>query len=237
MNLKNRLTRFTVALALAGTISAQIPASSGTAMAQDDYPGSGGGGGTVRGLIQATVFLLVGYGVYGTLTDKRGGVPPVDPGAGGAPPVIGAENNKPIWDVLDGNEDWKTLASQTDKAGLKDTLRSEGPYTMFAPTTAAFGALPADTLSDLEKPENADKMKGLLSFHVIKGKYTIEELKALTMNKPEGVQLETIVPGQSVTITNDGGLKINGVAIIETDIPASNGVIHPLGTVMTPPAP
>lgn len=238
MRFNNRLTRFTVALAIAGTISAQIPMSGGTAMAQDDYIGSGGGGGTVRGLIQGAVFLLVGYGIYGTVTDRRGGgVPPVgtDPNA---VPVIGDEEKKPIWDVLNGNEDFKNLAVATEQAGLKETLRSEGPYTAFAPTTAAFSAIPPETMADLQRPENAEKMRTLLSYHVVKGSYTIEQLKTATANNAAGVQLETLVPGQTVTVTNDAtGLRINGIMIVETDIPASNGVIHAIGTVLSAPAP
>lgn len=239
MRFNNRLTRFTVALAIAGTISAQIPMSGGTAMAQDDYIGSGtGGGGTVRGLIQGAVFLLVGYGIYGTLTDRRGGVPPVATDPAGVVPVVGDEEKKPIWDVLNGNEDFKNLAVATEQAGLKETLRSEGPYTAFAPTTAAFSAIPAETMADLQRPENAERMRTLLAYHVVRGSYTIEQLKAAATANTAGVQLETLVPGQTVTVTNDAtGLKINGILVVETDIPASNGVIHPIGTVLSAPAP
>lgn len=242
MNFKSRLMRLAVALALAATISAQIPMSRTAALAQDDIyePPGGDDSGGVRGLIQATVFLLVGYGIYGTLTDRqKGGVPPVDPtgaGGSGAIPPPGTTNTtelRGLFDTASNNADFGTFADKADKAGLKGALNSEGPYTIFAPTNAAFAALPAETLADLEKPENSPKMRALLSYHIIKGRFTIEQLKQL----PEGSKLDTLLEGQQVTITNEGGLKVNGVPVVESDIEATNGIIHPIGTVLTPPAP
>jgi uncharacterized surface protein with fasciclin (FAS1) repeats len=234
MSLKSRVIRFAVALSIAGAISAQIPLNSGTALAADSYGGGGGGGG--RTLITATVLALVGYGIYATVTGS--GVPaPVGttPGTTGTG-VIGVAGGEPIYDVCEKHEDLNTFAKAADAAGLKEKLRSPGPYTAFVATNMAFNQLDQNVLTDMLKPENKDKLAALVSLHVVNGAFNIEQLKSETQKAgTDGFKAPTI-NGQTLTITNDGGLKVNGVAVTESDILASNGVIHPIQAVLMPPA-
>ena len=120
-----------------------------------------------------------------------------------------------------------TLTAALTAAGLVDTLKGAGPFTVFAPTDAAFAALPAGTVEDLLKPENKDKLIAILTYHVIAGKVMSTDLS-------EGLKAKT-VNGAEVTITLDGGAKVNGVVISTADIAASNGVIHVIDSVILPP--
>jgi uncharacterized surface protein with fasciclin (FAS1) repeats len=234
MSLKSRVIRFALALSIAGAISAQIPLNSGTALAADSYGGGGGGGG--RTLITATVLGLVGYGIYATVTGA--GVPaPVgtNPTGAGAAAVIVAGGD-PIYDTCEKSEDMNTFAKAADAAGLKDKLKNPGQYTAFVATNMAFNQLDQNVLTDLLKPENKDKLAALISFHVVNGTFTIEQLKNETQKAgTDGFKVPTI-NAQTLTITNDGGLKVNGVAVTESDINCSNGVIHPIQSVLMPPA-
>ena len=242
MNLNNRFTRFAVAMGAVGMISSQIPMAGGVAFADDPYP-TGGGGGS-RGAVQAVVLGLVGIGLYSTLSDRGGNTPPpppgpIDAGGGAGANPVGAvapanSTDKPIWDTAAGNDDLTSFADTAKAADLQDKLRDAGPYTAFIPTNAAFAAIPADTMTELKKPENKAKLQALLTYHVvINKKYTIADLKAMT----DGTKLPT-ANGGSVTITNTGGvLKVDDANVVESDIPASNGIIHPISTVLAPPAP
>jgi len=233
MSLKSRVIRFALALSIAGAISAQIPLNSGTALAADDYGGGGGGGG--RTLITATVLALVGYGIYATVTGS--GVPVAAAAAATSPTgAVLLAGGEPIYDVCEKSEDLNTFAKAADAAGLKEKLRSPGPYTAFVPTNMAFNQLDQNVLTDLLKPENKDKLAAVVSIHVVNGAFNIEQLKAETQKAgTDGFKVPTI-NAQTLTVTNDGGLKVNGVAITESDIAASNGVIHPLQSVLMPPA-
>jgi len=232
MSFKTRVIRFAVALSIAGAISAQVPLNSGTALAADSYGGGGGGGG--RTLIQATVLALVGYGIYATVTGA--GVPGATPTT--APPgtVAAVAEGKPIYDVCAESEDLNTFAKAADAAGLKEKLRSPGPYTAFVATNMAFNQLDQNVLTDLLKPENKDKLAAIISFHVVNGTFNVEQLKNETQKAGTDGFKATTINGQTLTITNDGGLKVNGVAVTESDILASNGVIHPIQSVLMPPA-
>jgi uncharacterized surface protein with fasciclin (FAS1) repeats len=117
--------------------------------------------------------------------------------------------------------------SSTPPSPLADTLKGEGPFTVFAPTDAAFAALPAGTVEDLLKPENKDKLIAILTYHVIAGKVMSTDLS-------EGLKAAT-VQGSEVTITLNGGAKVNGATISTADIEASNGVIHVIDAVILPP--
>ncbi len=120
-----------------------------------------------------------------------------------------------------------TLVAAVQAAGLVDTLKGEGPFTVFAPTDAAFAALPAGTVEDLLKPENKDKLVAVLTYHVVPGKVMSTDLS-------EGMMAKT-VQGSDITITLDGGPKVNGAAISTPDVAASNGVIHVIDAVILPP--
>jgi len=124
--------------------------------------------------------------------------------------------------------DFTTLVAAVQAAGLVDTLKGEGPFTVFAPTDAAFAALPEGTVDTLLKPENKDQLVSILTYHVVPGAVMSSDLT-------EGMTAAT-VQGANVTFTLDGGAKVNGANITTADIATSNGVIHVIDTVIMPPA-
>lgn len=132
-----------------------------------------------------------------------------------------------IVDTAKGAGNFTTLLAAVEAAGLVDTLKGPGPFTVFAPTDAAFAALPAGTVEDLLKPENKDKLVGILTYHVLPAKVMSTDLS-------EGLKAAT-VQGAEVTITLDGGAKVNGAVISTADIEASNGAIHVIDSVILPP--
>ena len=131
-----------------------------------------------------------------------------------------------IVDVAVGNDDFSTLVSAVQAADLQDTLSAEGPYTVFAPSNAAFEALPDGVLDKLLEPENKDTLKEILTYHVVSGEVTSD------MIEPGDVET---VEGSTVTITTDGGEVMVNEAKVETaDVDASNGVIHSIDAVLLP---
>ena len=134
--------------------------------------------------------------------------------------------DKDIVDTAIDAGSFTTLVAAVQAAGLVDTLKSEGPFTVFAPTDAAFAALPAGTVEDLLKPENKDKLVSILTYHVLPGKVMSGDLS-------EGLKAAT-VQGSEVTVTLADGAKVNGATISAADIAASNGVIHVIDTVVLP---
>lgn len=122
---------------------------------------------------------------------------------------------------------FKTLVAAVQAAGLVDTLKGQGPFTVFAPTDEAFAKLPAGTVDDLLKPENKDKLVAVLTYHVVPGKVmaadvTGKETKAKT------------VQGSEVTINGTNGVTVDGAKVIQADIVADNGVIHVIDAVILP---
>jgi len=144
-------------------------------------------------------------------------------GAGSAPKAAD------IVDTAVAAGSFNTLVAAVKAAGLVDALKGPGPLTVFAPTDAAFAALPAGTLDDLLKPENKEKLKGILLYHVVSGKVMSTDLKGtVTPATLQGAKL-TIVAGAS-------GVTVNGATVSKADIGASNGVIHVIDAVVLPPA-
>lgn len=135
--------------------------------------------------------------------------------------------DKDIVDTAVGAGNFTTLVAAVTAAGLAETLKGPGPFTVFAPTDAAFAALPAGTVEDLLKPENKDKLVSVLTYHVVPGKVISTDLS-------EGLKATTVQGGE-VTITLEGGAKVNGATISTADIAASNGVIHVIDAVILPP--
>ena len=121
-----------------------------------------------------------------------------------------------------------TLVAAVKAAGLVDTLKSPGPFTVFGPTNAAFAKLPAGTVETLVKPENKATLTDILTYHVVAGKYKSSDLT-------DGLVLTT-VEGKKLTFTRvNGKLMINGSATVETaDVISSNGVTHVIDTVLMP---
>lgn len=123
--------------------------------------------------------------------------------------------------------DFKTLTAALESAGLIDTLKGDGPFTVFAPTDAAFRKLPAGTVDDLLKPENKDQLRKILTYHVVAGE--VPASTASTLERAETLE------GSSFSIRSaDGKLNINDATVVKADIRASNGVIHVIDTVLLP---
>jgi len=123
---------------------------------------------------------------------------------------------------------FKTLAAAVTAAGLVDTLKGAGPFTVFAPTDEAFAKLPAGTVDALLK--DIPKLKAILTYHVVAGK-----VHAADVAKLDGKSAKT-VNGAEVKVSTTGGVKLNGSAnVVKTDIECTNGVIHVLDSVILPP--
>jgi uncharacterized surface protein with fasciclin (FAS1) repeats len=132
-----------------------------------------------------------------------------------------------IVDVASKNSSFKTLVTALKAAGLVETLSGEGPFTVFAPTDAAFAKLPKATLKDLLKPENKEKLQKILTYHVVPGAVFAKDIK------PGAV---ATVEGSNVTLKKGKSVMVNNARVIKADIKTSNGVIHAIDTVMMPPA-
>lgn len=138
-----------------------------------------------------------------------------------------------IVDVASAAPNFKTLVAAIKAAGLVDTLKGDGPFTVFAPTDAAFAKLPKGTVESLLKPENKAKLVAILTYHVVKGKV----MAADVMKLKSGTKVAT-VEGQSVTVkVSKAGVMVDKAKVVKTDIDASNGVIHVIDTVLMPAAP
>ena len=129
--------------------------------------------------------------------------------------------------IASANPDFSTLVAAVSAAGLVETLQGEGPFTVFAPTNAAFEALPAGLVDKLLLPENKDVLTAILTYHVVSGTVMAADVTAGEV---------PTVQGESITITVDGGVKVNDANVTSTDIVASNGVIHVIDAVIVPPS-
>lgn len=119
------------------------------------------------------------------------------------------------------------MVAAVKAADLATTLKGEGPFTVFAPTDEAFAKLPAGTVDDLLKPENKEKLKSLLTYHVVSGKVDAAAASKLTSAKT--------VNGKELTIKAENGtVMIDGAKVVKADIMASNGVIHVIDSVVMP---
>ncbi len=135
-------------------------------------------------------------------------------------------HSKDIVDTAVGAGSFETLVAAVQAAELVDTLKGEGPFTVFAPTDEAFAALPEGTVETLLKPENKDQLVAVLTYHVVPGKVMSgdlsDDMKAAT------------VQGGEVTIDLDNGVMINDANVVQADIETSNGVIHVIDKVILP---
>ena len=135
--------------------------------------------------------------------------------------------DKDIVDTAVSSGQFKTLAAALDAAGLIDTLKGDGPFTVFAPTDYAFAKLPAGTVEDLLKPENKQKLVDVLTYHVVPGKVMAADVTKLDEAKTFN--------GKAIDIQVDGGsVKVNDANVTKTDIGATNGVIHVIDEVIMP---
>lgn len=133
-----------------------------------------------------------------------------------------------IVDTAVGAGQFKTLAAALEAAGLIDALKGAGPFTVFAPTDEAFAKLPAGTVESLLRPENKEKLKSILLYHVVS-----ENVPASKVLKLNGRSVKTL-QGSTIKIRTKHGVKVNDANVIRTDVNASNGVIHVIDTVLMP---
>ncbi len=132
-----------------------------------------------------------------------------------------------IVEIASGNPDFSTLVAALKAADLVGALSGDGPFTVFAPTNAAFEKLPEGTVESLLKPENKEKLAGILTYHVVSGKVMAADVVKLSEAKT--------LQGSMVEISaSDAGVKIDGANVVKADIEASNGVIHVIDSVILP---
>ena len=141
--------------------------------------------------------------------------------------VVAEVVSNTVVDIAVGSADHSTLVAAVKAAGLVETLSGTGPFTIFAPTNAAFDALPAGTVEDLLKPENKEKLTAVLTYHVVAGNVMSSQLA-------DGQKVATL-NGQELTVAiKDGVVTINGTKVIAADLAGSNGVIHVVEGVLLP---
>lgn len=137
--------------------------------------------------------------------------------------LVSAANAKDIVDTAIDAGQFKTLVAAVKAAGLVDTLKGPGPFTVFAPTDAAFAKLPAGTVDALLK--DPKKLASILTYHVVAGKVMAKDVKAGQVKS---------VQGSMLTIKTDGGVMLDNAKVVATDVVADNGVIHVIDTVVLP---
>ena len=148
---------------------------------------------------------------------------PAPNGASPAPTAAG----KDIVAIASGDAQFETLTKALGAAGLVTTLQGKGPFTVFAPTDAAFAALPEGTVEELLKPENKAKLTKILTYHVVPGSVVSTSLKSGDVKSVEGSSLKVAV--------STGKVTVGGANVVKADIKASNGVIHVIDKVLMPP--
>ena len=151
--------------------------------------------------------------------------------AGAGSSARAAVNDQLKTDIVDtavGAGQFKTLAAALEAAGLIDALKGAGPFTVFAPTDEAFAKLPAGTVESLLRPENKEKLKSILLYHVVSG--NVPASKVLKLN---GHSVKTL-EGSSIKVSTKDGVRVGNAKVVQTDVMASNGVIHVIDTVLMP---
>jgi len=135
--------------------------------------------------------------------------------------------SKDIVDTAAGSDQFKTLVAAVKAADLVDTLKGDGPFTVFAPTDEAFAKLPDGTVEDLLKPENKDQLVAILTYHVVPGKIMAADIDG------ESKSVKT-VQGDTLAVDARDGVKVDDATVVTADIETSNGVIHVIDTVLMP---
>jgi uncharacterized surface protein with fasciclin (FAS1) repeats len=243
MKFKNRVVRLVAALVAVGIVSTLIPMGDDTANAQKDRYLIKNSNNTIK----AAVIGLTGYGLYNALTSGGGRVVEKVVTIPGPPAVSGGMTTTttvvrgaldPIYDVAAGNADFSTLKTAIDFGSFEEKggddlvrlLRREQDLTVFAPTNSAFAKIQAAVASLTRNNKDAASRKtvrGILANHVVRGRYTINQLKGMS-----GKTLVTL-GGKSLSVTTTGGgLQVNGIKVTENDVEATNGLIHPIESVI-----
>ncbi|KAB8332461.1 fasciclin domain-containing protein [Scytonema tolypothrichoides VB-61278] len=173
--------------------------------------------GKAAGIALATVSLLISTPTFAQAPSAA----PTKPATSGSQ-TTGAGT---IVDVASSNPSFKTLVKAVKAADLVDTLSGPGPFTVFAPTDAAFAKLPKGTLEKLLKPENKETLKKILTYHVVSGSLDSKSLKSGKVDTVEGT---------SVNVKVGNGVTVDKAKVTKADVKASNGVIHAIDTVLLP---
>lgn len=134
-----------------------------------------------------------------------------------------------IVQIATGDANFSTLVTALQTADLVGALQADGPFTVFAPTNAAFGAIPADALNSLLQPENRGQLTSILTYHVVPGEYFAEGTAAGTYDLPT-LQGDTV----RVVVDSHGAVTVDGARVIAADVDASNGVVHVIDSVIMP---
>lgn len=142
-----------------------------------------------------------------------------------AGPAFAGGHAKDIVDTAVAAGSFSTLVAAVEAAGLVETLKGEGPFTVFAPTNEAFEALPDGVLDALLLEENQDTLVKILTYHVVAGEVTSDQITDGDV---------ATVEGQTVALSTEDGVKVNEATVVIADVPASNGVIHAIDAVLIP---
>ncbi|WP_137906952.1 fasciclin domain-containing protein [Dolichospermum planctonicum] len=143
-------------------------------------------------------------------------------------PITEIKETRNLIVLANANGSFKTLIKALTAAGLTDTLQGDGPFTIFAPTDAAFAKLPQDAVQDLLKPENKEILLQVLTYHVVSGKVLSSDLKSGELKS---------LQGDPITVKVDtNGVQVNDAKVTKADIQGSNGVIHQIDTLILPPS-
>ncbi|MCH8541560.1 MAG: fasciclin domain-containing protein [Opitutales bacterium] len=145
----------------------------------------------------------------------------------GSSKEIPEESSPNIFEAAAANEDFSTLVAALEAAGLEGTLSGEGPFTVFVPSNEAFEALPEGTVDFLLQEENRDMLTSILTYHVVPGKIMASDVETGAVTTVNGADLTLVV--------SDEGVNVGAAMIVDTDIEASNGVIHVIDAVILPP--
>lgn len=189
----------------------------------------------LKHLFAVMIAMIFGLTAMTALAQDSMGAMKKDPNVGGAPMYA----NKNIIENAVNSKDHTTLVAAVKAAGLVDTLSGPGPFTVFAPTNEAFNALPAGTVDTLLKPENQDKLKAILTYHVVSGSMDAKAIKK-AIKDGGGKATLTTVQGGPLTATMKGGKLMltdakGGMATVTIgDVYQSNGVIHVINAVLLP---
>ena len=147
--------------------------------------------------------------------------------AGWSNAIAGSKTSADIVDTAVAAGSFNTLVAAVEAAGLVETLKGDGPFTVFAPTDDAFAKLPDGTVEMLLMPENKDKLVDVLTYHVVSGKVMSGDIAGKRV-APETVQ------GRPLAVNATSGVMVNDAKVITADVEASNGVIHVIDTVLLP---
>ena len=143
------------------------------------------------------------------------------------PVAIAGGHKKDVVGTAAANEQFSTLVTAVKAAGLVETLKSKGPFTVFAPTNDAFAALPKGTVENLLKPENKNKLAAILKHHVVSGKVMASDVSGKKFS-------QATVNGTKINIDGLSGVTVSGAKVISADLVTTNGVIHVIDKVLLP---